>query len=47
MTALHWACYKGNLFIVQRLLDNGCDIEAKDILGEPHYISLFYMVIIM
>ena len=43
MTALHWACYKGNLFIVQRLLDNGCDIEAKDILGRtPIYFAVLF-----
>jgi ankyrin repeat protein len=30
MTGLHWACKRGHSDLVKLLLENGADIDAKD-----------------
>lgn len=32
-TALHFASFRGNLTIIEQLIDNGCDIYAKNNYG--------------
>jgi ankyrin repeat protein len=32
-TALHWAAANGHVSIVRQLIDNGADVNAKDVLG--------------
>ena len=43
MTPLHWACFKGYLPIVQYLIGNGANIEAKqkDQWTPLHYASSY------
>ena len=31
MTPLHWGCKRGNLEIVNLLIKNGADVNAKDL----------------
>lgn len=43
MSALHWACRRGNQDIVQVLLDHHANINAQDIIGRtPLFFAAKY-----
>ena len=41
MTALHWACKRGHISIVKRLVEKGSDIDFQDMIGRtPLYFAI-------
>lgn len=42
MTALHWACKRGHLAIVEYLIEKGADIDFQDIIERA---ALYFAIV--